>query len=82
MEAAEITELEDLKKRLLKKDGKPRKDAEPVLVERMNQLQEQFDKEHTAEFPDNAEIKAGTQEHILNVCGKRTRVTGPSIPRQ
>lgn len=78
MEPEEIKELEELRVKCLKIDGKPKKRAKPADVKWLKELQAKYDAEHSMNLPDDAQIKGGTKEILLNVCGKQIIKTVPA----
>ena len=68
------TELEELSKVNLRKDGKPRAKADPGALARIAEIREQLQNEEDKKEDNGLEfehISSVPKEHVLNVQGKR-----------
>jgi hypothetical protein len=78
MEQELISEMESLSKRLLTKDGKPKKDADQAELSRLTELRKQYDDEHAVELPKGARIETRTKDVVICVGGETKLKRVPS----
>jgi len=78
MEAEELSELESLKIRCLKKDGIPKKNASQNELSRISELQVKYDSEHTFEIPKGVSIAAQMKEVVVTIGGVPQMKTVPA----
>ena len=71
MKPSEIEEMNNLKVKCLKKDGKPKKRVNQNELSRLSELQSQYDKETKDEFPDDTKIGHATKEIVINLDGRK-----------